>query len=352
MLIGGIVHDSKVQPDNGSRPLGLATDLAGRYHPKTMTATTTRLAPSPTGALHIGNARTFLVNHLMAVTNGWRMLMRVEDLDGPRVKPAAAEEMLDDLAWLGLQWEERIVYQTHRTEAYKAALQQLIDIGAAYPCTCSRKDIELAASAPHREDAVGAYPGTCRDRYESPEQATADSGRPVAWRVRIGEEPFVVTDRFRDETVFTPAELGGDFVVFKNTGTAAYQLAVVVDDAGGGVDAIVRGHDLLDSAARQTHLRRLLGLTPEPATWHLPLVIGPDGLRLAKRHGDTRLATYRRRGVAVERMLGLLGHLSGLLAEPQPATMADLLAVFDLDRLPKEETVFTDEHDGFLLGRA
>ena len=319
--------------------------------PKTMTATTTRLAPSPTGALHIGNARTFLINHLMAVTHGWRMLMRVEDLDGPRVKPAAAAEMLNDLAWLGLAWDDAIIYQTRRADAYRAALKQLIEIGAAYPCTCSRKDIELAASAPHLEDALGAYPGTCRDRYDSAEQAAAESGRPVAWRVRLGEEPFVVDDAFQGETVFTPAELGGDFAIFKNTGTAAYQLAVVVDDAATGVDAIVRGHDLLDSAARQTHLRRLLGLTPEPETWHLPLVIGPDGLRLAKRHGDSRLATYRQHGVPAERLLGVLGHLSGLLSTPRPAGMDELLERFDLDRLSKKEVVFTADHHAFLLGQ-
>jgi len=314
-----------------------------------MTATTTRLAPSPTGALHIGNARTFLINHLMAVTNGWRVLMRVEDLDGPRVKPDATTQMLDDLAWLGLQWEDEIIYQTQRSDAYNTVLQQLIDIGAAYPCTCSRKDIELAASAPHLEDNLGAYPGTCRDRYDSAEQAADESGRPVAWRVRLGEEPFVVHDEFRGETTYTPAQLGGDFVVFKNTGTAAYQLAVVVDDAAGGVDAVVRGHDLLDSAARQTHLRRLLGLRPEPLTWHLPLVIGPDGLRLAKRHGDTRLATYRQRGVPPQRMLGLLGHLSGILDSARTASMDELVDGFDLSRLPRTETVFTADHNAFLL---
>ena len=131
----------------------------------------TRLAPSPTGALHLGNARTFLINDLLARQRGWRVLMRVEDLDGPRVKPAVESAMLQELRWLGLEWEGPIVRQSQRSAAYAAALDQLIDAGAAYPCTCSRKDIELAASAPHRDDAVTVYPNTCRGRFASAEAA-------------------------------------------------------------------------------------------------------------------------------------------------------------------------------------
>jgi len=315
-----------------------------------MAATTTRLAPSPTGALHLGNARTFLVNYLLARQRRWRVLMRVEDLDGPRVKAGAAEAVLETLAWLGLTWEEPIIYQSRRQRAYRAALDRLIELGAAYPCTCSRKDIEAAASAPHRDGAAPAYPGTCRGRYASGEQAEAASGRPAAWRLRVNDEPMEVRDEFVGVRRFDLSREGGDFVVYKNAGQAAYQLAVVVDDAAAGVDAVVRGDDLLDSAARQDYLRRLLGLTPQPRYWHLPLVIGPDGRRLAKRHGDTRLEYYRERGASPQRILGLLGFWCGLLPTRREAGLDELQERFDLALLPKEPVVFSPTDDDFLLG--
>jgi len=311
----------------------------------------TRLAPSPTGALHLGNARTFLINALLARQEGWRVLMRVEDLDGPRVKAGAADEALEDLAWLGLTWERPAVYQSARAAAYADALRRLIEAGAAYPCTCTRRDIERAGSAPHREDAAGAYPGTCRGRFASADEAAAATGRPAAWRVRVGDEPIVVRDRFAAPATFNLARTCGDFVVFKNDGLAAYQLAVVIDDADAGVDAIVRGDDLLESAARQMHLRRLLGIAPEPAYWHLPLLVGPDGRRLAKRHGDTRLARYRAAGAPPQRVLGLLGFWSGLLGERGEATFGELAEHFDLKRLPKTPVVFSDDDERFLLPR-
>jgi len=310
----------------------------------------TRLAPSPTGALHLGNARTFLVNTLLARQRGWRVLMRVEDLDTPRTKPGAAGHMLDELAWLGLEWTGPIVRQTDRHAAYQQALRRLIDAGAAYPCTCSRKDIQLAASAPHAEDATAAYPGTCRGRFISAAEATARTGRPAAWRVVVPDEPVAFVDEFAGPRQFDLTRTCGDFVVFRNEGTAAYQLAVVVDDAAAGVDAVVRGDDLLESAARQIHLRRLLDLGPEPRYWHLPLVVGEDGRRLAKRHGDTRLSFYRARGVRPERVLGLLGAWSGLLDRPRETSVAELLAAFDLARLPRSPVVFTARDNEFLLG--
>ena len=307
----------------------------------------TRLAPSPTGALHLGNARTFLVNYLLARQDGWRILMRVEDLDGPRVKAGSTEPMLEELAWLGLTWEGPIVFQSGRGPAYRAALERLIEMGWAYPCTCSRKDVEQAGSAPHAGAAVAAYPGTCRGRYASAEAAAA-TGKALAWRVRTGAVPILVEDRFAARRQINLARCGGDFVIFKNDGLAAYQLAVVVDDAAGGIDAIVRGDDLLESAARQIHLRRVLGLAPEPAYWHLPLVVGPDGRRLAKRHGDTRLAHYRRRGATPRRILGLLAFWSGIIDRRREADMDELVERFDLAKLPPRPVVFDTEDDKFL----
>jgi len=311
----------------------------------------TRLAPSPTGALHLGNARTFLLNDLLARQMGWRVRMRVEDLDGPRVKAGAAAQMLDELAWLGLRWEGPVARQSTRGAAYAAALRRLVEAGAAYPCVCSRKDVAAAASAPHAEDAAPAYGGTCRGRFASAEQALRQTGRPPAWRVRVDGQAIVVADRFAGERAFDLWACGGDFVVFKNDGLAAYQLAVVVDDAEAGVDRIVRGDDLLDSAARQIHLRRLLGLAPEPEYWHLPLVVGADGRRLAKRHGDTRLGRYRQAGATPQRVLGLLGYWSGILDRRRETDLDELLDAFDIARVPRQPVVFSEADDRFLLGR-
>ncbi len=308
---------------------------------------TTRLAPSPTGALHLGNVRTFVVNYLLARREGWRVLMRVEDLDGPRVKAGAAADMIEQLAWLGLEWDGPIVYQSARSQAYRAALEKLVGGGWAYPCVCSRRDIELAGGAPHGDDGVSLYPGTCRGRFASADQAAA-TGRPVAWRLAAPSEEIAFADRFAGPSRFNLARTCGDFVIFKSDGLAAYQLAVVVDDAEAGVDRVVRGDDLLESAARQIYLRRLLEIDDEVEYVHLPLVVGPDGRRLAKRHGDTRLSHYRDRGATREKVLGLMGYWCGLFESRREADMNDLLQRFDLERMGREKIVFSGEDDKFL----
>lgn len=310
--------------------------------------TTTRLAPSPTGALHLGNARTFLINWLLAKQQGWRVLFRMEDLDGPRVKPAAADQAIRELAWLGLTWEDEIVYQSHRTEAYQNALQRLVEDGMAYPCTCSRTDVARAASAPAEEDGLSVYPGTCRGRYATAEDAQAQTGLPPAWRIRVDDRPVTFEDQFAGPQTFDLSRYCGDFVIFRREGLAAYQLAVVVDDAETGVDAVVRGDDLLPSAAMQIHLRRLLGLGPMVTYWHLPLIVGEDGKKLAKRHGDTRISHYIEAGASPERLLGLLGYWSGLLETRREIGLLDLLERFDLIRLPKDQVVFRKDDDEFL----
>jgi glutamyl-tRNA synthetase len=308
----------------------------------------TRLAPSPTGALHLGNARTFVINALLARRQGWRVLMRMEDLDGPRVKPGADETALADLLWLGLAWEKPIVYQSARHERYREALDWLVQAGWAYPCICTRKDVEHAASAPAAEDGSVSYPGSCRGRFPDAEAALAASGRPCAWRIRVPDEPIDFGDGFSGPQRVDLARRGGDFVIFRREGLAAYQLAVVLDDHTAGVDAIVRGDDLLESAARQLHLYRVLGLVARPRYWHLPLVIGPDGRKLAKRHGDTRLEHYRRKGTPAPRVLGLLGYWSGLLETRREADLDELADRFDLGRLPREPVVFTPADEAWL----
>ncbi|MFP4053322.1 MAG: tRNA glutamyl-Q(34) synthetase GluQRS [Phycisphaerae bacterium] len=314
-------------------------------------ATTTRLAPSPTGALHLGNARSFLINYALARQNSWRILMRMEDLDGPRIADGADRQALDDLAWLGIEWKEGLVRQSGRHLVYQQALEQLIAMGMAYPCICSRKDIELAGGAPHAEDHVTVYPGLCRGRFASPAEADQFSDRGVAWRVHVTNEPIRYHDHVHGPQEYNLSKTCGDFVVFRSQGLAAYQLAVTVDDAAAGVDAVVRGDDLMESTARQIHLRRLLGLEPQPEYWHLPLVIGPDGRRLAKRHGDTRLSHYRERGVRPERIVGLLAYWSGAADTRTEMDTDTFVERFDLGLLSRDETMFTPEDDAFLLGK-
>jgi len=313
-----------------------------------ITPTTTRLAPSPTGALHLGNARTFLLNWLLAKQRGWRVLFRMEDLDGPRVKPAAAQQAIRELAWLGLTWEGEIVYQSQRTAVYEHALQALAAAGAAYPCTCSRSDVAQAAGAPAEEDGLSVYDGHCRGRYATAEEAQAETHQPPAWRVRVDTAPISFEDQFAGLRTFDLSRYSGDFVIFRREGLAAYQLAVVVDDAEAGVDAVVRGDDLLPSAAMQIHLRRLLGLSEGVLYWHLPLVTGPDGRKLAKRHGDTRLSHYIAAGATPQRLLGLLGYWSGLLERREEIDLPALLERFDLTRLPHAKRTFCREDDDFL----
>jgi glutamyl-tRNA synthetase len=312
----------------------------------------TRLAPSPTGALHLGNARTFLVNWWVARQRGWRVVLRIEDLDGPRVKAGADRAAMDDLRWLGIDWDEGPVYQSPRTPIYRVAAERLLSQGKAYPCVCTRREVELAASAPHAEDGAAVYSGACRGRFKSIEEARASVSRVPAVRFAVPEGEVEFVDGFRGAIRMNPARELGDFVILKADGTAAYQLAVVIDDAEMGVTEVVRGDDLIDSTPRQILLYRALGM-PErvPNYWHLPLVVGTDGRRLAKRHGDTRLAYYRQRGVPAERVVALLARWSGVeVAEEVSAR--ELVRRFDLGRLPREQVVFTAEDDRWLLAGA
>ena len=326
---------------------------------------TTRLAPSPTGALHLGNARTFLLNWLLARRLGWRVVLRVEDLDGPRIKPGADRQAIEDLGWLGIDWDEGPVYQSARFDVYSRAIDRLLSTGAAYPCICSRKEVEAAASAPHAEDGAAVYPGTCRGRFGSIEEARRCAGREPALRFAVppGDAGVVsFEDEFAGSQRIDVARALGDFVIAKaderaaNQGAPsagvrvpAYQLAVVVDDAEMGVTDVVRGDDLLDSTPRQVLLYRALGLGDRiPRHYHLPLVVGPDGRRLAKRHGDTRIAFYRERGVPPGRLLALLAKWSGMPTTARPDSARDLADSFRLQDVPRTRVVFTAADDAWL----
>ncbi len=307
-------------------------------------APTGRLAPSPTGVLHLGNARSFLLAWLDARHRGGRILMRIEDLETPRVKPGAEAAALTDLRWLGLDWDGEVLVQSRRAAAHEEALARLAARGLVYPCTCTRRDVEHAAAAPHAGHEGPVYPGTCRGRWASADEAEAATGRAPAWRFRVPEPGSAAgVVRFHDRCVGevevdVGAELG-DFVVFRRAGGAAYQLAVVVDDAFQGVDSVLRGADLLPSTARQILLQRALGL-PTPEYAHPPLVVGPDGRRLAKRHGDTSLRHLRECGHTPEEVVGWLAHASGLRPDPSPLRPADLVTEFELARVPREPVVW------------
>lgn len=293
-----------------------------------------RLAPSPTGAQHVGNARTYLIAWLSARSRNAELFLRIEDIDSPRIKPRATELIFEDLDWLGLDWDGEPVVQSSRVPLYEDALRRLQALELVYPCTCTRSDVAEAASAPHGEESH--YPGTCAHRRVV--DAAALGNRAFAWRFRTSIcLPFV--DGFRGPTQVDPT---GDFVVWKSAGTPAYQLAVVVDDSAMGITEVVRGDDLIPSTPRQLLLYHALGLTP-PQFVHVPLVVGPDGRRLAKRHGDTRLTSLRAAGVRAEDLLGLLAWSCGWFPQIRPATAKELIPLFSLAAILPAPFVLTPD---------
>lgn len=310
---------------------------------------TTRLAPSPTGALHLGNARTFMVNWALARRLGWRIVLRIEDLDGPRIKPGAIEGTIEVLRWLGMDWDSGPMIQSHELEPYRAAMRKLAGTGAAYPSELTRSEIEAAASAPQEGVHESVFPASLRP----PLGPRAFDREESNWRFVVPDEPVRFTDVFAAAQEQAPARTIGDFVIWTKRAQPSYQLAVVVDDHRQGITQVVRGDDLLASAGRQLLLYRRLGLSPEPAYTHLPLVRGPDGKRLAKRHGDTRLETYRARGVSPERIIGLLAAWSGLTSRdrPRPMTAPQFMAGLDLSTMSRDAIVFSPEDDAWLTAR-
>lgn len=291
---------------------------------------TGRFAPSPTGDLHLGNLRTALLAWLFARSSGGRFLVRVEDLDPVTSSPGHEARQLADLAALGLDWDGPAVRQSDRRDRHEEALAQLESQGLTYPCYCSRREIREASAAP-QGDEVAAYPGTCRNLAGPQRRQREAEGRPAAIRLCSSGEVVTIVDRLHGSVSLAL----DDVVLRRNDGVPAYNLAVVVDDADQGVEEVVRGDDLLSSTPRQAHLADLLGL-PRPTWAHVPLVLGADGDRLAKRHGAVTLGDLAATGVDAHELRARLAVSLGLAKPGELVSFADLLERFDPDVLPRE----------------
>lgn len=304
-----------------------------------------RFAPSPSGPLHLGNLRTALAAWLFARAAGSEFLLRIEDLDRERSRTEHEESQLADLRAIGLDWDGAIMRQSVRSDEYRAAVSALEAQGRVYPCWCSRAEIRAAVQAAHGPLPEGAYPGTCRNLSEAERRRRRqEAGRPPSLRLDARGERIAFQDRLRGRY---EGEID-DFVIWRWDGTAAYNLAVVVDDAAQGIEEVVRGDDLLDSTPRQLLLHRLLG-TQAPEHAHLPLVLGPDGSRLAKRHGAVTLADRAAAGETAAQVLGRLAGTLGLDApnpasaerDTVPAEIAAALAKrFDPSGIPRDAITF------------
>ena len=292
-----------------------------------------RFAPSPTGELHLGNLRTALVAWLAARSQGLDFIVRMEDLDLVTSSREHERRQLDDLAAIGLDWDGPVVRQSERFDRYRTAIETLREFGHVYPCYCTRREIraeiEAAAQAPHVHLPDGAYPGTCRELSEDERADREADGRRPAWRLRTGGQTIELDDRIAGRF----AGAVDDVVLARADGVPAYNLAVVVDDAAQGVSQVVRGDDLLSSTPRQILLQRLLDLAT-PSYWHVPLVLGDDGQRLAKRHGAVTLSALRDEGWSTADVVGVLARSLGLAGPGERLAAPALLDRFDPDRVP------------------
>lgn len=303
-----------------------------------------RFAPSPTGEMHLGNVLAALLSWLSAKQQGGLWRLRIEDLDPQRSRQQYAYQLMRDLEWLGLTWDGEVVYQSQRTNVYREYLQHLKNY--TYPCTCTRNEI-LAAQAPHESDGRIVYPGTCRPRIEDDRQLIAttsiSSTRPAAIRIIVPDEVIEYEDRLYGAQAVNLAKHCGDFILRRSDGVFAYQLAVVVDDALTGVTEIVRGRDLLLSAAQQLYLYRLLKFAP-PLYCHHPLLVNERGQRLCKRDSALAISAMRSHQTA-EEIIGLLAYTIGLTPTFVPLTPQQLLPYFSWSKLtPTDKCPYTTHH--------
>lgn len=303
-----------------------------------------RFAPSPSGRMHLGNVFSCLCAWLSARSQGGSIVLRIEDLDDRCKRPELAAQLIDDLAWLGLEWDEGPYYQHDRLDLYEAALRRLQDAGLTYPCFCTRAELH-AASAPHASDGTPIYRGACRN-LSAKEIARRSALRAPATRLRVPTVDDLADDviEFVDRTYGAQCEAlateCGDFLVRRSDGVFAYQLAVVVDDAAMGVTEVVRGCDLLGSTPRQIYLQHLLGL-PTPHYAHIPLLMAPDGHRLSKRDRDLDLGELRARFGTPEALLGWLAGQTGIAPDTTPRSAEQLVEHFSWDVIRKHRENIT-----------
>jgi glutamyl-tRNA synthetase len=345
-VIGLIAHRSFAVPHRSSARRPYVLESRDGQHEQTPVVG--RLAPSPTGGLHLGHARTFLFAWLAARNAGGRVILRIEDLDRSRARAASAQTAIEDIRWLGLDWDEgpdiggpsAPYVQSERTELYEQLLARFKKSDSVYPCTCTRADVARAASAPHPDDEGPAYPGTCAERRVADAAALYD--RPFSWRFRVPPGSVEWDDLFLGRIALDPARLGGDFIVARNQAGHSYQLAVVADDLHMGVNQVIRGNDLVPSTPRQILLYREAGW-PAPRFGHVPLAVESDGRRLAKRDGSLKLSTLRENGVDPRLLIGALVHSCGWAHEARPMAPADAVGLFDALSLAREPWVVSRE---------
>lgn len=308
-----------------------------------MTRRRHRFAPSPSGAMHVGNLRTALAAWLAARADRGTIVLRIEDLDTPRVRAGAEGSIVDDLRWLGLDWDEgpdlggpfAPYRQSERRALYASALERLRADGLAYACSCSRA--EVAASAPHGPSGETVYGGRCARRSESEVIAeAAANGRSPAWRFRVPADPVEWDDALFGRRVESLGETVGDFVIARSDGITSYQLAVVVDDRAMEITDVWRGADLVPSTARQIALRRALGDERSLRWGHVPLVLAADAAKLSKRNRPETVADLRTKGIAAPRLAALLARSLGLAA-PAEAAPRDLVALWDPSRIGRTD---------------
>ena len=292
-----------------------------------------RFAPSPSGRMHLGNALSAMLAWLSAKHQGGEILLRIEDLDPARSKPEYAEGIMDDFRWLGLHWDRRAADQSKRNDAYAAALFRLKQLDLIYPCYCSRDQLH-AASAPHASDGRVIYAGTCRNL--TPEQRAAMTKKP-SLRIKLPDCKIRFQDGLQGDVTMNLQREFGDIILRRADGVAAYQLAVVVDDGTEGVTEVVRGRDLLSSTPVQLYLYELLGLTP-PRFYHVPMLLAPDGRRLSKRDRDLDFG-YLRQHFSPEEIIGLLGHLAGLMERWEPVSARELACDFSWSGVKQSDII-------------
>ncbi len=278
-----------------------------------------RYAPSPTGELHLGNLRTALLAWLHTRLQGGEFILRMEDLDLPRVVEGSADQILRDLEWLGLDWDGPVVYQSQRNDLYQSVLQDLHSKGLSYPCFCSRKDIRLASSAPHAKQ--GAYPGTCRQLTDQ-EIKSKMIKKPASMRLKV---PYAIANDI------------DDFVIRRSDHLFAYQLAVTVDDLDQGITEVVRGEDLRDSTSKQRYLAALLAPNALPINYlHAPLMLDDDGNRMSKRDGSYSIRMWRHEGGNSEQLLAHLAFSANIIDSPKPINISELVSICKADQLRGE----------------